>query len=422
MELPDEKVQQLAGHLFRHEAGKMAAVLTRLLGFQNIELAEDIVQDALLKALNTWKYQGIPDNPSAWLYRTAKNKAIDLLRKQQVLKKIEGELAHELKSEWTLAPTVQQLFLENEIEDSQLRMIFACCHPAIPYESQIALTLKTLCGLSVNEIARGFLTTEETISKRLYRAKEKIRSEKIELEAPSEGMLSTRLDAVLHTLYLLFNEGYNSSHAEMLLRQDLCADAIRLCMLLTQQPKTNLPKVNALLALMCFQASRLDARQADDGSIILLKNQNRTLWNQELIARGQSYLNSAASGEELTDYHLEAAIAACHALAPTFEQTDWPQILNLYQLLSTIKPGPIVDLNKAIVTGYMQSPQRGIDELNKINGLENHYLYHTALGDFYLQAEDKQRATLCYQLALPLTTSNQEKQLIEQKMRLCEIS
>ncbi len=416
----EEKVKQLAGHLFRHEAGKMAAVLTRLLGFQNIELAEDIVQDALLKALNTWKYQGIPDNPSAWLYRTAKNKAIDLLRKQQVLKKIEGDLARELKSEWTLTPTVNQLFLENEIEDSQLRMIFACCHPAIPYESQIALTLKTLCGLSINEIAHGFITTEETIAKRLYRAKEKIRSEKIEMEVPTKELLSQRLDAVLHTLYLLFNEGYNSSHPEFLLRQDLCAEAIRLCILLTQQAKTNLPKVKALLALMCFQASRLDARLADDGSIILLKYQNRERWNRELIVRGQDYLTAAASGDELSDYHLEAAIAACHAFAETFEQTDWPRILSLYQLLSKIKHGPIVDLNKAIVTGYVESAQRGIEELKKIDGLESHYLYQTALGDFYLRVDDIQRAKSSYQLALTLTTSNQEKQLIEQKMGLRE--
>ena len=416
----EEKVQQLAGHLFRHEAGRMAAVLTRLLGFQNIELAEDIVQDALLKALNTWKYQGIPDNPSAWLYRTAKNKAIDLLRKQQVLKKIEGDLARQLKSEWTLSPTVNQLFLENEIEDSQLRMIFACCHPAIPYESQIALTLKTLCGLSINEIAHAFLSTEETISKRLYRAKEKIKSDNIELEVPSEGLLSQRLDAVLRTLYLLFNEGYNSSHPEFLVRQDLCAEAIRLCILLTQHSRTNLPKVKALLALMCFQASRLDARLGDDGSIVLLKNQNREQWNKELISRGQDYLTSAASGEELSDYHLEAAIAACHAFAETFEQTDWSRILILYQTLSAIKPGPIVDLNKAIVTGYVESAQRGVEELKKISGLQNHYLYHAALGDFYLQAGDNLHAKTSYKNALSLTSSNQEKQLIEQKMRLCE--
>ena len=412
----EEKVQQLAGHLFRHEAGRMAAVLTRLLGFQNIELAEDIVQDALLKALNVWKYQGIPDNPSAWLYRTAKNRAIDLLRRQQVHKKIEGDLARDLKSEWTLTPTVNNLFLENEIEDSQLRMIFACCHPAIPYESQIALTLKTLCGLSVSEIAHGFLTTEETIAKRLYRAKDKIRSEKIEMEEPSTELLSQRLDAVLHTLYLLFNEGYYSSHPELLLRQDFCAEATRLCILLTQHTKTNLPRVKALLALMCFQASRLDSRLTDDGSIVLLKYQNRQLWNKELISRGQDYLTSAASGDELSEYHLEAAIAACHAFAKTFEQTDWSRILILYQTLSTIKPGPIVDLNRAIVIGYVESPQRGIEELMKISSLQDHHLYHTALGDFYLQLQDKQRATSCYKIALTLTSSTHEKKLIEQKL------
>ena len=416
----EEKVKQLAGHLFRHEAGRMASVLTRLLGFQNIELAEDIVQDALLKALNTWKYQGIPDNPSAWLYKTAKNKAIDLLRKQHVLKKIENELVYELQSEWTLSPTVNQLFLENEIEDSQLRMIFACCHPSIPYESQIALTLKTLCGLSVNEIAHGFLTTEETISKRLYRAKEKIRSERIALEAPTEVFLQERLRAVLHTLYLLFNEGHNSSHPEILVREDLCEEAMRLCILLTQNTRTNLPRTRALLALMCFQASRLNARIADDGNIVLLRYQNRLIWNQDLISRGHAYLVSAASGEELSDYHLEAAIAACHAFAPTFEQTDWPRILSLYELLSKVKPGPIVDLNKAIATGYVESAQRGIEELNKIEGLERHYLYHAALGDFYFQSGDTLRAMFRYKIALPLTSSNQEKKLIEQKMKACE--
>lgn len=412
----EEKVKQLAGHLFRHEAGKMAAVLTRLLGFQNIELAEDIVQDALLKALNTWKYQGIPDNPSAWLYKTANNKAIDLLRKQQVLKKLQGELVRELQSEWTLSPTVNQLFLKDEIEDSQLQMIFACCHPSIPFESQIALTLKTLCGLSVTEIANGFLTTEETISKRLYRAKDKIRADKIELEVPTDASIQMRLNAVLHTLYLLFNEGYNSSHPEQLVREDLCAEAIRLCILLTQNARTNLPKTNALLALMCFQASRLDARIADDGNIILLKYQDRTLWNQELINRGRGYLYSSAIGDELSDYHVEASIAACHAMAPAFEDTDWIRILGLYQTLSSIKPGPIVDLNKAIVIGYVESAARGIEELNKISGLGNHYLYHAALGDFHLQTGDNLQAKSSYQKALTLTTSFQEKHLMTQKM------
>jgi RNA polymerase sigma factor (sigma-70 family) len=417
---PQQNVQHLADHLFRHEAGKMAAVLTRLLGFQNIELAEDIVQEALLKALNTWKYQGIPENPTAWLYRTARNQAIDLIRKQKVLKKIQGELVRELKSEWTLAPTVSHLFQPTEIEDSQLRMIFACCHPSIAYESKIALTLKILCGLSVNEIAHGFLTTEETISKRLYRAKEKIRSEKIEIEVPDKAHLRERLDAVLHTIYLLFNEGYNSSHPELLLREDFCEEAMRLCFLLTQNPLTNQPNTNALLSLLCFQSSRLKSRLNDDGAIVLLNHQNRQLWNQDLIAKGHFYLTTATTANDTSAYHVEAAIAACHAMASSFEQTDWKMILNLYKMLSAIKPGAIVELNKAIAVGFLESPLAGIEELKKITGLEGNYLYQTALGDFYLKILDHDCARSKYRNAMSLTTSNREKQLLVQKIKLCE--
>src|SRR5690349_11989596 len=210
----EQQVNQLVSHLFRHEAGKMAAVLTRLLGFQALDQTEDIVQDTLIQAMSTWKIKGIPENPSAWLYTVAKRKAIDIIRQQQAHQNHHSEIGRALKSEWTLTPTVNSLFLENEIEDSQLRMIFACCHPAIPYESQLALTLKTLCGLSTAEIASSFLTNEETISKRIYRAREKIKEQKITLDAPAPAGLPGRLDAVLHCIYLLFNEGYNSSHTD----------------------------------------------------------------------------------------------------------------------------------------------------------------------------------------------------------------
>src|SRR5688572_2604818 len=212
--MSEQNIHQLVGHLFRHESGKMAAVLTRIVGIQNLDLAQDLVQDTLLKAINTWKIKGIPENPSAWLYTVAKRKAIDAIRQRKIHHEIESELSKAFQSEWTLAPTVKHLFFEHEIEDSQLRMMFACCHPAIPYESQIALTLKTLCGLSVSEIAHSFLTNDETITKRLYRAKEKIREEKIDLEIPSVQTLTSRLETVLHSLYLLFAEGYNSSHPE----------------------------------------------------------------------------------------------------------------------------------------------------------------------------------------------------------------
>ncbi|HTF19516.1 MAG TPA: sigma-70 family RNA polymerase sigma factor, partial [Chryseolinea sp.] len=286
----DNQVNQLIGHLFRHEAGKMAAVLTRLLGFQSLDLAEDIVQDTLLKATSTWKIKGIPENPSAWLYTVAKRKAIDAIRRHKLQAQHYESIHEALRSEWTLSPALNSLFLQDEIEDSQLRMMFACCHPSIPYESQIALTLKTLCGLSIQEIANSFLTSQEVIVKRLYRAREKIRDERISLEAPLPAAMSGRLDAVLHTLYLLFNEGYNSSHPDQLIRHDLCEEAIRLCILLTRNAFTDRAATRALLALLCFQASREDARLNNDGSIVLLRDQDRSKWNAALIERGKYFL------------------------------------------------------------------------------------------------------------------------------------
>jgi RNA polymerase sigma factor (sigma-70 family) len=282
---PPSTIHQIIDHFFRHESGKMTAVLSRLLGLQNLETAQDIVQDTLLQAMNTWSYNNFPDNPAAWLYRVAKNKAIDFLRKEKKFREISPQYGYLLQSEYSLSPTVTNLFLENEIEDSQLRMMFACCHPLIPAESQIALTLKTLCGLSSSEIAHAFLTTDETIAKRIYRAKEKIKTEHIELIAYDGHELQERLDTVLKSLYLLFNEGYNSSHPDQLIREDLCEEAIRLCHLLTQHSLTRFPRTYALLSLFCFQASRLQARLDDKGHIIILKYQDRSKWNRSLIGR-----------------------------------------------------------------------------------------------------------------------------------------
>ena len=227
-----ENIHQAIDHLFRHESGKMVSVLSRLFGFKNLETAQDIVQDTLLQAMTTWSYSAVPDNPSAWLYRVAKNKAIDFLRREKKFRELSPQYANLLQSEYSLSPTVNNLFLENEIQDSQLRMMFACCHPLIPAESQIALTLKTLCGLSTGEIAGAFLTSEETIAKRLYRAKEKIKAGEIELIVPEGKELAEKLDVVLKSLYLLFNEGYNSSHPDNLIREDLCEEAMRLTRLL----------------------------------------------------------------------------------------------------------------------------------------------------------------------------------------------
>ena len=415
----NKNVNQLVDHLFRHESGKMIAVLSRLLGLQNIEIAQDLVQDTLLQAMSTWGYKSIPDNPSAWLYRVAKNKAIDFLRREKKFKEVSPQYSYLLQSEYTLASTVNNLFLENEIQDSQLRMMFACCHPSIQEESQIALTLKTLCGLSVNEISKAFLTTEETIAKRIYRAKEKIKAEKIELEVPQNDELSIRVDTVLKSLYLLFNEGYKSSHPDKLIREDLCEEAMRLCFLLTQHPLTALPRTKALLALMCFQASRFDARLDDKNNIILLKYQDRIKWNRSLMSKGFELMEESTEPFEVSAYHLEAAIASQHAAARSFEQTNWKSIYHLYEMLYQLQPNPIVAMNKAIASSYAISKQNALKELQQIKGLEDHHLYYVSIGEMYFDLENKPEAKKFFEKALELTSSGYEQQLLITRISNC---
>ena len=414
-----DNITQLIDHLFRHESGKMISVLSRLLGLQNIEAAQDIVQDTLLQAMSTWAFNGVPGNPTGWLYRVAKNKAIDLLRRRTKFREIGTQYASLLESEYSLTPTVHNLFLETEIQDSQLRMMFACCHPAIAEESQIALTLKTLCGLSVSEISKAFLTTEETIAKRIYRAKEKIKTEKIELDVPHSNELSSRTDTVLKSLYLLFNEGYNSSHRDNLIREDLCEEAMRLCFLLTEHPLTAYPGTKALLALMCFQASRLDARLDNKSNIILLKHQDRSKWNRSLMSKGFELMEESTEPFAVSTYHLEAAIASLHATARSFEQTDWKSIYHLYEMLYRLQPNPVVAMNKAIASAYAISRQNALNELQKIKGLEHHHLYYASIGEIHFELENKGEAKKFYQKALEFTSSAHEQQLLISKINNC---
>lgn len=414
----NQSIHQLADHLFRHESGKMTAVLSRITGLQNLETAEDIVQDTLLQAMQSWRH-AIPENPSAWLYKVARNKAIDHIRRQKKFNEISPRYVYLLKSQESSTDTVNQLFLDDEIQDSQLRMMFACCHPAIPEESQIALTLKTLCGLSVNEIAKAFLTNNETISKRIYRAKEKIKAEKIELDVPAGDDLRERLDAVLRCLYLLFNEGYNSSHPEQLIRENLCEEALRLCHLLTQTPGTNYPRVQALLSLICFQSSRLTARLDDKGNIIVLKYQDRSKWYRPLIQKGFDYLDAAAEPYEVSPYHLEAAIASLHAAAPSFEATDWKTIYHLYELLYQVHPTPVIAMNKAIASAYSINKQKALEQLQQIKGLEQHHIYYASIGEIYLELEEKAVAKGYFEKAYKLTDSLTEQQLLLKKISLC---
>ena len=401
----------------------MVSILTRIFGIHNLELAEDVVQEAFTKATQQWGFNGIPNNPSGWLLQVAKNKAIDVVRREKYSKNFAEDLSYIAKSEWTIN-TIGNFFLETEIEDSQLRMIFTCCHPALQPESQIALTLKTLSGLSVGEIAKSLLTNEATINKRLYRAKQFIREENIKFEIPTGNELHERLENVYTVIYLLFNEGYNSGVADTLIRKDLCVEAIRLCKLLSEHRVGEQTETFALLALMCFHAARFDARLDEEGSIILLKEQNRTLWNRELIEKGNYFLNKASAGNEYTAYHLEASIASLHCAAESFEKTDWKLILKLYDALVLQKDSPVIRLNRAIVIAKLYTPDRAIEEINKIDGMESltksYYLFSATLGEMYLQKKEFKTAKNYFDTALGLTTSNAEKNLIKKKISCCK--
>jgi RNA polymerase sigma factor (sigma-70 family) len=415
----NSELYKTVDHLFRQESGKMVSVLIRIFGFPNIEQAEDIVQDTILKALEVWKWGKVPENPQAWLYSAAKNKAIDVLRRQQLKYKIDNDISYLLKSEYTLAPALNEMFTENEIKDSQLRMMFACCHSSFTQEGQITLILKTLCGLTGKEIGSAFLSNEETIQKRIYRIKEKIREEKISLDYPGADAMTKRIDAVLKTLYLLFNEGYSSSHPEKLIREDMCEEAMRLCVLLSENPKTNLPQTNALLALMCYHVSRFNTRLDDKGLIVLLKDQDRNQWNRFLIAKGNEYMNQSASGQMVHDFHIEAAIASLHANAGTYENTNWKMILGMYDTLLSRNNNPMVAINRAVVLGEVEGYQKAISELEKLKGFTENCYYNASLAEMYMKAGNKATARKIFGKALEFTSSNAENELITRKIKMC---
>ncbi|MBN9382952.1 MAG: sigma-70 family RNA polymerase sigma factor [Chitinophagaceae bacterium] len=413
-----ESSRQLVDHLFRHEAGKMIAVLTRIFGIHNLELVEDTVQETFLKALQVWKYQSIPDNPAGWLMQVARNRTIDLIRRQHKMADISEELRHRIQSD--TEQVIGEFFLDTEIADSQLRMIFTCCHPALNPEDQIALTLKTVSGFGVSEIAKALVSSEGTIQKRLYRARQYIQEHAIRFEIPAGELLKDRLETVYTVLYLLFNEGYNSSKSDELIRYDLCAEAMRLCKLLSEHQVGNTPSSFALLSLMCFQASRFDSRMGDDNTIILLEHQDRKGWNQDLIRRGYHYLSLSASGNELSVYHIESAIAAEHCLASDFASTNWEAMLKLYDYLLEHKPIPIVQLNRAILLAQLGRLETAIDTILGIPGidqlLKHHYIYNAVLGDLYGKANNITEARRLLEKAYELTPSLAEKKLLKDKI------
>lgn len=399
----------------------MVAVLAKIFGTENLELAEDVVQEALLSALETWKFKGVPDNPRAWLYRVARNKAIDAVRRNKHSETVDFSDPEKqlLTSEYTLAPTMDTYFQEDQIEDDFLGMMYACCHPEINADQQITFILKSLCGFSTKEIAKAFLTGEDTISKRIYRTKEYFRKNKTRPEIPQAEHISGRTDTVLSAIYLMFNEGYNSTHSEEMIREDVISQAMYLCRSLLNNEKTQLPEVYALMALMCFHTARIESRLSPAGELVLLSKQDRRLWNDELIVAGNKYLSASAFGDGLTPYHLEAAIAYQHCIADSYRETDWKSILGYYDVLVQMTSDPIVKLNRALVIMEFHNPaeaEKELETLSSIRQLQNYYLYHAICGAVNERQGRQVQAVKCFEKAIQLTQSSHEKKLLEARI------
>ena len=412
-------------HLFRREAGKMVAILTGIFGIEHLNLVEDVVQEALSRALQTWPYYGIPKNPTAWLMQTAKNLAVDLLRREHRFREKQPDIIASLEQLAANPVEGDSRLLESEIADDHLRMMFVCCHPLIPTEAQVALALKTLCGFNVTEISRAFLTTEAATAKRLTRAKQKIREAQIPFEIPTGEELARRLDSVLQSLYLLFNEGYKASSGKKLVREELCHEAIRLTGLLAQHPTGNRPKTHALLALMLLNTARISTREDDEGNLLRLEEQERTQWDQAMIARGMFHLAQSAAGEEITEYHLQAGIAACHDAAKDYESTDWRQILSLYDRLVEFDDSPVIALNRAIAVAKVHGPQAGLETVGAIRDLdtlESYYLLYAVRGEFEMRLNHPEAAAEQFRKSLQLAETKSERMFLSKRLQSCATS
>jgi len=419
------KVTEVVEHFFRHESGKMIATLTRTFGIEHLNRAEDVVQETLIRALQTWPYYGIPTNPSAWITQVAKNLAVDLIRRDKIFRNKENQISHLMEQISADAKSTNTEARPDGIDDNRLRMMFTCCHPRIPPEMQVALALKTLCGFSPAEIGRAFLTTEAAIAKRLTRAKQKIREARIQFEIPSGEELTRRLDTVLQTLYLLFNEGYKASGGEQLIRAELCHEAIRLTALLAENPAGNQPQTHALLALMLLNAARLPARLDSDGNILRLEEQNRFRWDQSMIARGLYHLMQSTAADQVSEYHLQAAIAACHCAAKDYGSTDWHRILALYDQLLEIDDSAIVSLNRAVAVANVHGARAGLEAVQAIGDLKQlngYHLLYAVLGEFEADLNHRETALQHFRKALELSTLKSEQLFLTKRIQQLDLA
>ena len=402
--------QELIPHLFRTEFRKIVAVLGKHFGAGHLDVAEDLASDTFAAALETWPYRGIPANPTAWLYAVARNKALNYLRRNRHFTR---EVADQLKKDPDDFQESEIDLSEGNIRDSQLQMLFAVCHPAISVPAQVGLALRILCGFGIDEIATAFLTNKETVNKRLFRARETLRREQVAIEFPGEGEIESRLESVLTTLYLLFSEGYYSESREPVIREDLCAEAMRLTALLLEAGPANSPEANALFALMSFQASRLGARQNGSGELILYQDQDESLWDAALIAQGARYLNLASRGSRLSRYHLEAGIAYWHTIKEDTRE-KWENILYLYNLLLQVAYSPVAALNRTYAFSKIHGKEAAIREAERLKLSGNPY-YFTLLGELHSGLDDE-KARMHFEKALELARTEADRRVIQQRL------
>jgi len=402
--------QALIPHLFKTEYRKIISVLCKFFGIQNIEIAEDIVSDTFLLAAETWGQKGLPKNPTAWLYTVSKNKTLDYLKHNKIFTE---KIALEIKNTQPQSYALGIDLSEKNIFDSQLQMMFAICNPTISSQDQICLALNILCGFGGEEIADAFLSKKEIIYKRISRAKQKLRDEKIKIELPAQSEIVKRSETVLTTLYLLFSEGYYSTSQNTTLRKDLCVEAMRLTFMLIENEQTNTPATNALLSLMCFHSSRFEARTSKNGDLILYQEQDETLWNKELIQKGEYYLSKSSKGKQVSKYHLEASIAYWHT-HKTDTQEKWESILQLYNRLLQIEYSPVAALNRTYALAKANGVKNAIAEAEKLNLTDNHF-YYTLLGEMY-KTIDKEKSKLHFLTAHSLAKSTADKHTIKLKL------
>jgi RNA polymerase sigma-70 factor (ECF subfamily) len=409
-------VTPLVEHLFRERAGQLVAALARRLGPAHVGLAEDIVQDALLQALRTWPFRGVPDDPAAWLFRVAHHRALDVVRRDATLRRKTA-----LLDAWSEGATPPDATSAGELPDDELALVFACCHPAVPSDAGVALALKTVGGFGVGEIARMFLATEPTIAQRLVRAKRRLREARVRIAVPTGAReLATRRPAVLETLYLLFTEGYAAGDGAALVRPELCAEARRLAELVARHPATRCPEAHALAALLCLQSARLAARTDAAGDVVLLADQDRTRWDRALIARGFHHLARAAGGDTLTRYHLEAQIAACHAAAPHAAATDWVCVLDAYDALQELAPSPVTQVHRAVAVGMLSGAAAALQALDAIDDAAvpaRYPWYHATRAHWLREAGDATGAAAAYRRALALTGAVPARAFLRDRLR-----